>query len=111
MDRIEELRAIVKKIILEYAKIPASYGAVEAETVLDDTGGHYQLWHIGWQQYKRIHGCILNINIKEGKLWIQHDGIGDGITDELMEAGVKQEEIVLAFFTPAERKHLPFALA
>lgn len=111
MDRVDELRTIVKDLIRKYAQIPASYGDVVAEPVYDDAGGHYQLWHIGWQQKKRVHGCILNIQLKDGKLWIQHDGIEHGVTDELLEAGVQPEELVLAFFTTAERKHLPFAIA
>ena len=49
--------------------------------------------------------------LKDGKIWVQHDGIEDGVTNDLLEAGVKQEEIVLAFFLPSERKHLPFAIA
>ena len=111
MDRVEELRQIVKAVVQKYAGFTPNYGEIEVDTVIDDAGGHYQLWNIGWQNKRRIHGCVLNVVLREGKLWIQHDGLGDGITNDLLEAGVKPEEIVLAFFTPAERKHLPFAVA
>jgi hypothetical protein len=111
MDRVEELRQILKAIIGKYAAFTPNYGEIEVDTVIDDTGGHYQLWNIGWQNKRRIHGCVLNVTIKDSKLWIQHDGLGDGITQELLEAGVKPEEIILAFFLPSERKHLPFAVA
>jgi hypothetical protein len=111
MDRVNELRDIIKNVIRKYAAIPPSQDEIEVDTVFDDVENHYQLWHIGWERKKRVHGCVLHIKIKDGKLWIQHDGIGHGITDELLEAGVKHEEIVLAFFRPSERKHLPFAVA
>jgi hypothetical protein len=110
-DRIKQLRHIIKNIILKYAAIAPSYGDIEVDTVFDEVGEHYQLWHIGWERKKRIHGCVLHIKIKDEKLWIQHDGIAHGITEELLEAGVLPQEIVLGFFFPSERKHLPFAIA
>lgn len=111
MDRVDELRQIIKAVVRKYAAFTPNYGEIEVDTVIDDTGGHYQLWNIGWQNKRRIHGCVLNLMLKDGKIWVQHDGIEDGVTNELLEAGVKQEEIVLAFFLPSERKHLPFAVA
>jgi hypothetical protein len=111
VDRLTNLRIIIKEIILKYAAIEPSYGDIEVDTVFDEVGDHYQLWHIGWEGKKRIHGCVLHIKIKDGKLWIQHDGIAHGITDELLEAGVLPQEIVLGFFFPTERKLLPFAVA
>ena len=74
-------------------------------------GGHYQIWHIGWDGWKRIHYCVLHINIKDGKIWVQHDGIYEGITQKLLDAGVPHKSIVLGFHAPSERKHTPFAVA
>lgn len=111
MDRVEELRQIIKAVVWKYAAFTPNYGEIEVDTVIDDTGGHYQLWNIGWQNKRRIHGCVLHLMLKDGKIWVQHDGIEDGVTNDLLAAGVKENEIVLAFFTPSERKHLPFAIA
>jgi hypothetical protein len=111
MDRVELLRQAAKEVVRKYAGFTPNYGDIEVDTVFDDDGGHYQLWNIGWQNKRRIHGCVLHLVLKNGKIWVQHDGIEDGITNDLLEAGVRQDEIVLAFFTPAERKHLPFAVS
>ena len=50
------------------------------------------------------------MDIKDGKVWIQHDGTEDGIAEELVEAGVPREHIVLAFHPPDVRKHTPYAV-
>ncbi|NES83455.1 MAG: XisI protein [Moorea sp. SIO2B7] len=36
-------------------------------------------------------------SIRDGKIWIHYDGMEDGITDELVAAGVPKDRIVLAF--------------
>jgi hypothetical protein len=50
-------------------------------------------------------GCVLHIDIIDGKIWIQHDGSTDGVAEMLMVAGVPQESIVLGF-QPSERHQL-----
>lgn len=42
-------------------------------------------------------------------MWIQHDGIEHGIANDLLEAGIPPEHIVLAFHHPNERKYTEFA--
>jgi ketopantoate reductase len=70
----------------------------------------YELLQTGWEQHKRIHGTVLHVDIRAGKIWIQHDGTEDGIAGDLIEAGVPHEHIVLAFHPPQHRKYTPFAI-
>lgn len=109
MDRVDTYREAVKSILSQYAAVRPSYGEVEVELVFDDERGHYELMYTGWDGYRRIHGSVVHVDIREGKLWIQHDGIEDGITDDLLAAGVPPEDIVLAFQHPHKRKFSGFA--
>jgi hypothetical protein len=43
-------------------------------------------------------------------VWIQHDGTEDGIANELLQAGIPHEHIVLGFHPPDQRKYTPFAV-
>ncbi len=72
--------------------------------------GHYQLMTVGWHGQRRVHGCILHVDIKDGKIWIQHDGTEEGIANRLVEAGVPKNEIVLGFQSPFQRRHTEFAV-
>src|SRR6185312_4596708 len=102
---------IVKRIIRDYAALKPSFGDIVVETIFDDSQGHYELVYSGWDGWHRVHGSVIHVDIREGKVWIQHDGTESGITDELLEAGIPPEHIVLAFHHPDKRKHMPFAVA
>ncbi|WP_322745610.1 element excision factor XisI family protein [Plectonema radiosum] len=53
-------------------------------------------------------GCILHLDIKDGKIWIQHDGTEVGIANQLVEMGVPKLDIVLAFHEPYIRQFTEF---
>ncbi|MCP4699169.1 MAG: XisI protein [Gammaproteobacteria bacterium] len=58
-----------------------------------------------------FHGCVLHIDIKNGKIWIQHDGTEIGMADERVKPGVPKEDIVLGFQAPYRRPYTEFAVA
>ena len=58
----------------------------------------------------RNHGCIIHLEIINGKIWIQRDGTEDGIATDLLAAGVPKSDIVLAFHPPEIRQHTDFAV-
>ena len=111
MDNLERYRQIIKKILTEYAKIPYSYGEINQRVIIDKEENNFLLFDTGWQNKKRIHGCVVHIEIINDKIWIQRDGIEDGITRELLKAGIPKEKIVLAFHPPNVRQHTEFAVS
>lgn len=111
MDSGPDIKEIIKRLLNEYAAYKISYGEVETETIFDDVKGHYQLMHQGWIGQRRIHGCLLHVDIRDEKAWIQHDGTEEGIANELVEAGIPHDRIVLAFHHPDTRKYTDFAVA
>ncbi|MEG3439296.1 element excision factor XisI family protein [Pannus brasiliensis CCIBt3594] len=48
--------------------------------------------------------------IKNAKIWIQHDGTEVGIANELVKLGIPKEDIVLAFHEPLIRQYTGFAV-
>ena len=71
----------------------------------------YLVMSLGWQRVKRIHGCLIHIDIIDGKVWIQRDGTEYGIANELVDAGIPKEHILLGFDEPNVRQHTGFAVA
>jgi len=110
MDTVDSpaVRDLIKRILTEYAEFKPGRD-VEAELIFDDAKNHYELMMMGWNGYRRIHGCVLHVDIKGDKIWIQHDGSRDGIALDLMDAGIRPDQIVLGFRDPSERKHDIFA--
>jgi len=110
MARVEDYPAYVEELIKRYSQYKPAYGDIEVQVVFDRERHHYQLLNVGWNKYKRIRGCVLQIDIKDGKIWIQHDGTEEGIANELVEMGIPKQDIVLAFHAPYKRQYTGFAV-
>jgi hypothetical protein len=110
MDKPEDYRRLVQDVIYEYGNHKSHFPEIETEFIFDTVRDHYQLMRVGWREKKRTHGCIVHIDIKDGKFWIQHDGTEIGLANELVEKGVPKEDIVLAFLSPSMRKHSEFTV-
>jgi hypothetical protein len=111
MDKLAEYRQIIKNILNEYAAIPFSYGEIDQQVFVDQEENNFFLFNIGWQNKKRIHGCVVHIAIINDKIWIQQDGIEDGIANDLLAAGIPKDKIVLAFHPPNVRPYTEFAIS
>jgi hypothetical protein len=112
---VEQYRQHIQALLTERSQ-RRSGNAVNAEeqemqAIFDVERDHYQLLHLGWRGNKREFGCILHLDIKDGKIWIQQDGTEVGIANQLVELGVPKRDIVLAFHEPSIRQYTEFGEA
>ncbi|NET37537.1 MAG: XisI protein [Cyanothece sp. SIO1E1] len=110
MANVEHYRQLVQELLKSYSEIKASNEEVEAEAIFDVERDRYQVVHVGWSNKHRVYGCVLHLDIKDGKIWIQHDGTEGGIANELVDRGVPKHDIVLAFHSPFKRQFTEFAV-
>ena len=111
MDTLKNYRKIIRELIQEYAGYKPARGDVQVEVIFDEANDHYELMYAGWNGPYRIHGSVLHIDIRDQKVWIQHDGTEDGIAEELVRKGIPRDRIVLAFKPPEIRPYTDFATA
>jgi XisI protein len=111
MAKLDEYRQHIQEILTAYSEIRSANEEVEAQTIFDIQHDHYQLVHAGWSNKRRIYGCILHLDLKNDKIWIQHDGTEDGVANELLARGVPSHDIVLAFHSPFKRQFTEFAVS
>ena len=109
MDAIDDYRPLIERILTEHTRIPYAHSDIQIQTVFDRDHDHYLLVLVGREKIRRVHGCLVRVDIIDGKIWIQRDGTERGIAREFVEAGVPKERIVLAFHSPAKRQHTEFA--
>lgn len=107
---VEQYRQWIQELLLERANRKPTFPEIETQAVLDTERDHYLLLHTGWKDNRRTHGCSLHLDIKHGKIWIQHDGTEIGIATQLLELGVPAEDIVLGFHSPNMRQYTEFAV-
>jgi hypothetical protein len=112
MEKIERYRKIIQDILTPFLSRQYSGLDVQNEAAFDEKNDHYLIMSVGWKQKnKRIHGCLIHLDIIDGKIWIQRDGTEDGIADDLEEAGVPKSDIVLSFHSEEVRPHTGYAVA
>ena len=110
MDRIENYRQIIKRVLGEHLEDNPSDEHIETLGICDDAGGHYILLEVGWQKPRRVHQVVFHVRLKDGKIWIEQDWTEGGVARELLTAGVSPEAIELGFQSPEMRPYNELAM-
>ncbi len=113
MDKLTNYRSLIKKILTDYVELDNSQPTPGVETfvIFDEERDHYIWFNLGWTKERRVKAITVYIRLREGKIWIEDDWTEDGITLELLRAGVPKEDIVLGFQPPEMRQYTDFAVA
>ncbi len=111
MAKLDRCRETVQKLLQDYTAFGRDDRQVETELIFDTTRDHYQIVHVGWQGERRIHGCILHLDIKDGKIWLQHNGTENDIAQELVEMEVPKTDIVIGFHSLFKRQFTEYAIS
>ena len=108
MDTLKRYQEIIKGILSEFRH--TSDPGVETQLIFDTENDHYQVVSVGWKDKRRIHGIIIHIDIRDGKIWIQYNGTEADLGHIFMAAGVPKTDIVLGFQSPFKRQFTEFAV-
>lgn len=116
MEKVNELRQIIEKVLTEKADFYRRVNEQTAdenmvETVFDREKDKYVLFNIAWEKYERTYYAVAHLDIINGKIWIQKDATEEGIATDLENLGVPKDKIVLAFHSPTLRKYGEYAMA
>ena len=93
----------VKNLLCEYESIQDEDSLVEL--IFDDERMRYMAFWIGWYQYKRIHQCMIHIDIVEDYILIQCNDTEESIVAKLAKKGVSEDRISLGFIHPQHQEY------
>lgn len=110
MDKLTQYREVVKKLITDYANTGTPKDCIERQLIFDPERDRYQLVNVGWENRHRVYGCVLHIDLKEGKIWLQYNGTEIDFAAELVQMGVAPEDIVIGFHSPWMRQFTQYAV-
>lgn len=111
MAELDHYRDSIQNLLKVYAAYSSDDQDVDTELILDTIRDHYQLVHVGWHNDRRVYGCILHLDIKNGKVWLQHNGTESDIAAELVEMGIPKTDIVIGFHSPFKRQFTEYAVS
>ena len=109
MDTLASYRDVIQSLLSDYAATPISNGDIDCYTVFDTQKDHYQVMNVGWDGYRRVYGCVLHLDVKDEKIWVEQNMTEMRVAQELVARGVKKEDIVLGFQAPDMRQYTEYA--
>jgi len=110
MDKLTQYRDWIQRVLDKYSQVKPANGEIEVYKFFDHQDDHYQVFHAGWNQHRRVFGPLIHIDIIDDKIWIQYDGTEVGVANELVDFGVPKHDIVLAYHAPLMRQYDGFAV-
>ena len=115
MAKLETYRELIQNLLAEFTTrqyANPDISKLRNTIVFDSQHDHYLVMSEGWKtDQSRIHGCLIDIEIINDKIWIQRDGTDYGIASDLINAGIPKDQIVLGFKEPSIRPYTGFAIA
>ncbi|WP_413160274.1 XisI protein [Capilliphycus salinus ALCB114379] len=110
MDKLEKYRQIIQSLLIKYSQFKNSEENLETQLIFDTERDHYQILELGWEDYDRIYNCIIHLDIKDGKIWIQRNTTDILIAEELVEMGIPKEDIILGLQHPYKRPFTKYSI-
>jgi XisI protein len=111
MEKLTQYRQIIQSVLMTYTEIPYSHGDLVCKPIFDEIHDSYLLITLGWDRKTRVHGSLIHLDIINDKVWVQRDETEDGITHEIVAAGISRHDIVLAFHPVDVRPYTGYATA
>lgn len=110
MDKLTQYRDLIQQVLERHSQVKLANEEIKVYQFFDPKHDHYQVFHAGWQQYRRVFGPLIHIDIIDDKIWIRYDGTEYGVANELVELGIPKEEIVLGYHAPFMRQYDEFGV-
>ncbi len=111
MDKLEHYRFCIQSLLQRYSQSKPRNEDVENQLFFDTFRDHYQLMRVGWKDLERIYYTVLHFDIKNDKIWLQHNATDIDVGQELIEMGVPQEDIVLGLHPSYKRPYTGYGVA
>ena len=80
------------------------------QLIFDQERDRYLVMHVGWRNDYRIYGCAIQLDLIDGRVWIQNNSTEVYVDRELVKRGIDVKDIVLGFRSPSIREKLASAL-
>lgn len=111
MDTVDNLRSVVRRILMEFVNLSHGRGDVRYLPVFDREHDRYLVIVTGWDGPRHVHQILLQLDIIAGKIWLQCDNTDAVVARDLERAGVPKSDIVLGFQPPEVRPLTEYAVA
>lgn len=100
-ETISFYQQCIRQLLSRYKSLRTEWS--ETELLFDDEQMRYMAVSVGWMKQKRIHLCLVHIDIQDDVIMIQCNNTEDMIVTELAEMGIPRDKMCLGFVPPELR--------
>ncbi|MFN8747447.1 MAG: XisI protein [Pseudanabaena sp.] len=114
MDTLAIYRQVIQNLLKTYYNLNSASNqekTVDEYLIFDVERDQYLWLRSGWEGKKRVQHIILYLRIQNGKIWVEEDSTNFCIVDDLLDANIPKQDIVLGFQPPSKRPLTEFAIA
>lgn len=111
MATLDNYQKHIQDLLTQYSQQANAEDGIETQLIFDSEHHHYQILEIGWANDDRIYNCILHLDIKDNKIWIQRNTTDSRIAEELIAMGIPKADIVLGLQPPYKRPYTNYGVA
>jgi hypothetical protein len=111
VDKLTRYRSLIQDFLIEQSQGQIIGGEIETEIVFDQERDRFLLIDLGWNRHQRIYNCVIHLEIREQKIWIQRNQTDRPIADVLISMGVVSEDIILGLQPPLIREYTGLGVA
>lgn len=113
MDRLVVYREAIKQLLSSYHANDKRRGEDEwdSQLVFDEVRDRYLWLNVGWEGSKRIYFCVIHLEIRDGKVWLQQNSTDTDPAEALIALGVERQDIVLGLQPPFKRPYTNYGVA
>ncbi|WP_434686236.1 XisI protein [Pseudanabaena minima] len=112
MDKLTYYRHTIQTLLSDYYNLNQHQNQENPicdRLALDPERDQYLWLRTGWDGKKRVQHIILYLQIQNGKIWIEEDSTNFCIADDLLNADIPKQDIILGFQHPSKRHLTEFA--
>ena len=110
MDQMTLQEKAVREVMEEWLAFLTKRARQDVELIVDSEKKRFILMSDGWMKFRRLYGPMIDVGIKNGKIWIYEDNTEEGIPDELVAKGIPPQQIVLGWQPEYKRDLTGFAV-
>lgn len=97
----------IKTLLAEYQTLCTQNAAIEL--LFDDERKRYMVMRVGWVKQKRIHVCLVHIDLVHDLVIIQCNNTEEPLAADLVNMGIPKEKIGLGFIPPEARQYAEYS--
>ena len=110
MEQLEHYRTCIETLLERESHYKSQLEDVESELFFDSVRHHYQLMRVGWKGLERVYHTVMHFDIRDNKIWIQHNTTELDVGQALIDMGVPKEDIVLGLHPPYKRPYTGYGV-